>query len=444
MSSDNPRPVPLFHGDYRDKEEPSLWFAQFQLSLPDNYLDAQRVRRLKMQMAPGSMADQWFDDVAISCSSFSQFQAEFISRWPPPKPPKYSRAQQKERVMAQVLKEEDIGVWLPGEPTGNYGHVTWATKVMRIAMGMGDSAGLLVEYAVEGIPNVLKDHLTCSYSSWQEFLQDVESVPAVKLKRAKEDLNMNRTRDADIAQLKAQSSSAFNTLPFQFSQMTMDNSRPTQPSYRASRTYANANNFLSATPSANLMAMPTQATPVATVNRFARGAGPNAMGWRNNPFVRPTLTRAQIMEKLNTLPQRQATEAGRRQYEADVDAWHRMHGTEGTPSLERPYPLRPGTAVVGSGECYTCGMITEPMHLSSQCVATETLRPQESRWRQYIAAMLRRAAPAQAPAQTYTVSPAQYTPQATHTYYQQYGVAPAPVFAVQEDQGCTYYAVSSL
>lgn len=136
--------------------------------------------------------------------------------------------------MAQVLKEEDIGVWLPGEPTGNYGHVTWATKVMRIPMGMSDSAGLLVEYAVEGIPNVLKDHLTCSYSSWQEFLQDVESVPAIKLKRAKEDLNMNRTRDTDIAQLKAQSSSTFNTLPFQFSQMTMDNSRQVQPSYRAS------------------------------------------------------------------------------------------------------------------------------------------------------------------------------------------------------------------
>lgn len=130
-----------------------------------------------------------------------------------------------------------------------------------------------------------------------------------------------------------------------------------------------------------------------------------------------------------------ATDAGRRQYEADVDMWHRMNGTEGVPSLERPYPLRPGTAVVGSGECYACGMVTEPMHVSSQCTATETLKPQESRWRQYVAAMLRRAAPGQAPTPTYTVAPMQYTPQTTHPYYQQYGVTPAPVFAVQDEQG---------
>jgi hypothetical protein len=67
--------------------------------------------------------------------------------------------------MAQVLKEEDIGAWLPGEPTGNYRHVIWANKVMRIAMGMGNNTGLLVKYALEGIPNILKDHMMCSYPS---------------------------------------------------------------------------------------------------------------------------------------------------------------------------------------------------------------------------------------------------------------------------------------
>jgi hypothetical protein len=45
----------------------------------------------------------------------------------------------------------------------------------------------------EGIPNALKDHMTCSYTLWQEFLQDVESILVIKLKRAKEDLNINCT-----------------------------------------------------------------------------------------------------------------------------------------------------------------------------------------------------------------------------------------------------------
>lgn len=157
------------------------------------------------------------------------------------------------------------------------------------------------------------------------------------------------------------------------------------------------------------------------------------MGWRGNPLARVAFTRAQIMEKLNVVPQRQNTENGIRQYEADVNTWHRMHGTEGIPSLERPYPLRPGTSILGSGECYNCRIVTEPMHLSSQCTVTEVLRPQESRWRQHVAAMLRRAAPGQTSIPTYSIA---QTAQTTHPYYQQYGAPLTPqVFTVQEEQG---------
>jgi hypothetical protein len=95
-----------------------------------------------MQLAPGSMAEQWFDDIVLNGTmSFSWLKNEFMLQWPLPRAPKYSRVQQKECVLAQVLKEEDIGVWVPGKPTGNYGHVNWATKVMRLALGMGDNAG---------------------------------------------------------------------------------------------------------------------------------------------------------------------------------------------------------------------------------------------------------------------------------------------------------------
>jgi hypothetical protein len=63
----------------------------------------------------------------------------------------------------------------------------------------------------------------------------------------------------------------------------------------------------------------------------------------------------------------------------------------------------------------------------------EVLQPQESRWCQYIASILRRV---QIPVPTYTVAPVQYTPQTAHPYYQQYGgLGPSPTFAVQEEQG---------
>lgn len=85
-------------------------------------------------------------------------------------------------------------------------------------------------------------------------------------------------------------------------------------------------------------------------------------------------------------------EAGRRQYKVDVELWHRMHGAEGFPTLEKPYPLRPETVVLESGECYSCGMVVEPLHVSTQCIAQDPLRPQELRWRQQVTGLMRRTA----------------------------------------------------
>jgi len=139
------------------------------------------------------------------------------------------------------------------------------------------------------------------------------------------------------------------------------------------------------------------------------------------------------MEKLNVVLQCQDTENGIHQYEADVNAWHHMHSTEGIPSLECPYPLHPGTAILGSRECCNCGIVTKLMHLSSQCTMTEVLCPQESRWQQHVAAMLRRVGSGQTSIPVYSIA---QTAQITHPYYQQYGAPLTPqVFTVQEEQG---------
>jgi hypothetical protein len=194
-------------------------------------------------------------------------------------------------MLAQVLKEEDIGVWAPGEPTGNYSHVNWAMKVMHFALEMGDNAGFLIKYALEGIPHMLKDHMTCSYTSWTEFVDNVEKVPAVKLKRAKEELDKNQMQDTGIMQLKVQNASAVMVLPFQFSQLSMDNNRSVQPLYQTPCTYTANNPFLQ---------VPTAPAPIS---RPTCGIGLSPMGWRGSPLAQVPLTRVQIMEKLSMVPQ---------------------------------------------------------------------------------------------------------------------------------------------
>jgi hypothetical protein len=57
-----------------------------------------------------------------------------------------------------------------------------------LALGMGDIDGHLIEYVVEGILNLLNDHLKYEYGDWDEFIEDVQNVPSTKLKRGREDL----------------------------------------------------------------------------------------------------------------------------------------------------------------------------------------------------------------------------------------------------------------
>ncbi|KAG1889419.1 hypothetical protein F4604DRAFT_1674070 [Suillus subluteus] len=300
--------------------------------------------------------------------------------------------------MAESLEESEIGLWTEG----NYRHVTWANKVSCLALGMGDTTGHLIEYVVEGIPNLLKDHLKCKYEDWDEFIDDVQGIPSVKLKRGREELDKERARDADIARLKAQSTQWLSTPTYRVAMRT-----PISSSLTTTNTLGTT--YL---PSYSALPVPTTNNPTMST----RG-GFNARGM---PFMHAQLTRAQVLEKLATMPQRVNMEAGMRQYEADVELWHHMHGIEGFPTLEKPYPLCPGTAVLRSGECYNCGMVTEPMHVSMQCIAQEPLRQQESHWRQQVAGLIRRtASPMNWP--NYASTPVQHIATATYPQHNAYG-----------------------
>ena len=126
-----------------------------------------------------------------------------------------------------------------------------------------------------------------------------------------------------------------------------------------------------------------------------------------------SLTHTQILEQVGNAgpPQRPDMEEGRRQYNADVEAWHTTFG-QLSPSLEQPYPLKPGSAPIGSGECYGCGFVTDPPHTGNSCATPVALQPHETRWRQLVGGMLRRAAlPRANPAPVQYVWPGSPMPQ---------------------------------
>lgn len=93
--------------------------------------------------------------------------------------------------------------------------------------------------------------------------------------------------------------------------------------------------------------------------------------------------RTRIAAQYSMLPQHPDTEAGRQAYTQQVQDWHGQHGATAMPNTDRPYPLKPGTAPLGSRECFACGMNTAPFHQSTECT-NNALPAQESRWREIV------------------------------------------------------------
>ena len=109
----------------------------------------------------------------------------------------------------------------------------------------------------------------------------------------------------------------------------------------------------------------TQQGTVPTTNLFT-----NTSGGRGNLFtqVKPTNTsrppptpadRVAIQGQLMKYPQHHDTEAGRRAHQGQQAEWMRSNGPGTRITEATPYPLRPGTAPINSGECFTCGFTWE-------------------------------------------------------------------------------------
>ncbi|KIJ11408.1 hypothetical protein PAXINDRAFT_15709 [Paxillus involutus ATCC 200175] len=97
------------------------------------------------------------------------------------------------------------------------------------------------------------------------------------------------------------------------------------------------------TPYKSITLNPNPLLGSSTVANAQCPLGMMVQGSRGIAVLRTLLTRVQILEKASALQQHPNTEAGRRIYEMDVENWHNTYGSE-APALERPYPIRPGTA----------------------------------------------------------------------------------------------------
>jgi hypothetical protein len=348
----------LFYGDDRDGENPQDFLNKVERGFSGKtLLEKDKVHALKLWIKAGSEAKEWWNglDPTTETDSWAHLVLAFEKRWPEKVATKKTTAEKQALLMAEVLKESEVGVRVQGDGVDELGHVRWANRVKALAKAIPDTNGLLVGAVRANLPAVLKEHIGGTFTDWDSFTDAVCKVSLADIADSKEKSQANERRLRRLETLVASAQQS-----------------PTAPLRHAlSRTTISAPTFKG----------PGTGSPAAApfnVNPFQGGAMHRSNLFANAGSYAPRPDTDRLADALrNTLPHHPTTPDGLSLYTAQVRAWAASN-PNGKPNEHHPYPLTPGTVRVGSGECWKCGLVG---HRGDQDPGTNLVPELEVTWR---------------------------------------------------------------
>ena len=365
--------VTPFHGDKEDENAEDFLRSFFRRMGNNN--DEVKKAQFPNYLQADSAADDWFIDLGeAEKKTWADIETAFRKRWPRKKQFKKTVEEYEEEIASQKLKTEDLAKKEKVAGREVYSHIAWADRMATIIKGAKlEKTTTHIRQVRKELPVILREKIGTGHADWDDFLQAVRDVEMDHIRDSMDIWNKEQAEQkamerriqlletvskSPTAPLWQQLSSIAITKPFNQPPLPSGNDNPfTNPGGGQGNI-----RFSTKPPQYN---RPTQSTFVP----------------------RPTPTpeqRAELLALLNTLPHHPDTQAGRQAHQAQQAEWIRVHGYGTRVTEKTPYPLRPGTAPVNSGECFTCG---QPGHLGSrtgescQALGHRPLHPNEQQWR---------------------------------------------------------------
>jgi hypothetical protein len=360
-----------FQGDKED-ENPEDFLRAFYRRMGDK-TDDTRKAQFPYYLQADSVADEWYMDLVDNDKkSWSDIEKAFRKRWPRKKQVKKTDDEYEDEIMGRKLKAEDLGKKEKVAGREVYTHIAWADKMATSVKGAKwEKTTNQLRQVRKNLPNILREKVGTSHADWEEFLTAVRDVDVEYIR---DSIDIKNKEQAAIEQrlrsLEAISRSPTAPLRQQLSTVAISS----QPS--------NLNSQVIGDPFAN--AGGGRGNLAFTTNP-ATGRQAKAQFTNSNP--RPAATpeqKAEIRILLSRFPHHPDTLAGRQAHQAQQAEWVKTFGYGSKVTEKTPYPLRPGTAPVNSGECFTCGYHG---HLGARTGETcealghRPLHPNEQQWR---------------------------------------------------------------
>jgi hypothetical protein len=322
------------------------------------YSEEEKIKYFELSLKDGSYASLWFSKLtAAEKKTFKDLTAAFRLQWPAKEMAEKSKGEQQEELLSMALDPLVVGVRVEEDGILEWGHVRWACKVAELGACV-DKDSALITQVLKNIPDALLLQLGPKRETWAELVQAMKDIPTANMG------SMRREGDR-IASLEAGLIAANTTIT----------SLQQTPTCGLTAAFSN----MAAASPARARGDPVRCNLFPAANTAAKPV----------PRYWPDQERLQMIRAAPITIQPR-TPAGQALYVQQMAAYTQAHGA-GKPSEDRPYPLTPGTAAVGSGECHQYGQLG---HFFDKCTAAVERRvpEMEMRWRQIVQSIISRIA----------------------------------------------------
>ena len=371
-----------FHGDKED-ENPEDFLRAFYRRMGDKS-DATKKAQFPYYLQADSVADEWYADLLDDDKkSWGDVEAAFKKRWPRKKQVKKSDEEYEDEILGRKLKTEDLGKKEKVAGREVYTHVAWADKMATSVKGTRwEKTTNQLRQVRKELPNIIREKVGTGHQDWDSFLKEVREVDIEYIRDSIDIRNKDQAAiDQRFRMLETISKSPTAPLRHQLTSVAISNQHPAPTT-----TAVLGDPFTNSGGGQGNLRLPT--SPAAPRQNRPPFTGPRPV---------PTLEqKTELRALINSLPHHPDTQAGRQAHQAQQAEWVRTYGYGTRVTEKTPYPLRPGTAPVNSGECFTCG---HPGHVGVRTGETCTglgyrvLHPNEQQWRVICARILKEPKP---------------------------------------------------